>query len=164
MLKTVTDDGHLEWECHNGCPTLTAHISHEHVEWTDSGVVGLSPCPQCGSRHFLKMDFTEQELIEPIIERGTHPFTGQEIITSVDLQGGPPNFTMITEHVEKRMIVDENQVKRLVAAGFPEAAARVLAPPIPVYTRVIDSVDRHPALALHQKLAGQLKAIGKTPS
>lgn len=77
MLEALTEEGHLLWTCH-GCQTRhTVHHSHEgivmhHVTGrpVHHRVVGLPPC-ECGTRAFLKVDFTPQELAAPnMIENG----------------------------------------------------------------------------------------------
>lgn len=62
-LHTLTDDGHLKWICHHCSGKRVAHVSHERVEYAnaDHTLVALPPC-DCGSRTFLRVAFTEQEL------------------------------------------------------------------------------------------------------
>lgn len=175
MLKTLTDDGHLEWDCHNGCQALSAHISHEQVEHgvaydevetvqedsfvdaqgsthtltlsrktgkriVDPHTIALPPCPQCGSRMFLKTQWSEQDLRPPVIHRGIlQTVPPREGIVKVEIPGAF-NLTRIVDHLE-RYIVDGQEVS----------------------VRVIDAVEPHPAIARHQELARQLHAIGKTP-
>lgn len=49
-LKLLTENGNMLWHCHNGCPPLEAHFSHEQCEFLHDGSVVLPPCPKCGSR------------------------------------------------------------------------------------------------------------------
>lgn len=138
-LQHITEDGHMHWECHSGkCPPQSAHISHEQVEWIHAGHLALPPCPVCGSRMFVKTDFTEQELLPPIITRGTDLNGKEDAILSVTVLGAF-NLTWIESHHEKHIIND-------------------------VETEVlfIDDVFQHPMIARHLELERQLKAIGKT--
>lgn len=139
-LQHITEDGYMHWECHSGkCPPLKAHISHEQVAWAEPGLLALPPCPVCGSRMSVKTDFTEQELLPPIIQRGTDLNGKQDAVLSVTVQGAS-NLTWIESHYEKHFIRG-------------------------VETEVlfIDDVFQHPMVARHLELARQVKAIGKTP-
>lgn len=70
MLRTLTDDGNMTYACHNGCGVQSAHVS----QVKQSGqLVALPPCPACGSRMFLKVAFTEEELRAPNM---IHPLPG----------------------------------------------------------------------------------------
>ena len=140
-LQQITEDGNLHWDCHNGHAGQTAHISHEQVEWMEDGdLVGLPPCPQCGTRMFVKTRFTEQELLPPVIARGKHPVTGKEdAILEVQVPGAP-NFTVIQWHFETHVV------------GSEETSVTV-----------IDDVRPHPMPARHIELAQQLRALGKVP-
>ena len=141
-LQQITDDGTIQWDCHNGHAGQMAHISHEQVEWMrDGDLVGLPPCPECGSRLFVKTKFTEQELLPPIIARGKHPITGKEdAILSVQVPGAP-NFTDIRWHWEEH-VVDGEELQVI---------------------QVIDDVLIHPMPARHIELEKQLRALGKVP-
>jgi hypothetical protein len=113
MLHTIDDSGTITWHCHNPecrfhncseweafrqCPhhedkdaqgqSLRTHISHEEVQWIDCDLVALPRCT-CGSRTFVKVAFTPQELAAPnmtLYERrmvqqpGKHPETGADCV------------------------------------------------------------------------------------
>lgn len=136
---------------------LQAHISHEQVQWTDATTVALPPCPDCGSQMFLNVAFAEQDLMPPVISRDA----SGKIIDVRHI--GATNLTKIWEHIEKRMIVDEERRAVLKQHGFPDALIEALLPPMVVYERVIDRVEPHPAIARHQELVRQLQGIGKGP-
>ena len=97
MLHHITEDGHLHWKCHNkDCPPLTAHISHEQIQYTelDNTVVALPAC-ECGARTFVKVDFAERDLLPPIIHTDSR---GR--IVQVEIPGAP-NFTKIIDPYER---------------------------------------------------------------
>jgi hypothetical protein len=140
-LQHITDDGTLHWDCPNGHPGQSAHISHEQVEWMPSGgAVALPPCPECGFRWSIKTDYTEQELIKPVITRGIHPITGQETILSVHVRGAT-NFTWMNVHYETWKVGNEE-----------------------VTIQIIDEVFVHPMVGRHLELKQQLLASGKKPA
>ena len=68
MLQTLSNEGHLSHTC-DGCGGVQAtHISHEQVQFflmdgspKEHRTVGLPAC-DCGSRKYLKVDFTPEEL------------------------------------------------------------------------------------------------------
>ena len=61
-LHNITEDGTFHWRCHHKeCAPLIAHISHDQIEWIQPDLVALPPCP-CGSRCFIKVSFTDEEL------------------------------------------------------------------------------------------------------
>lgn len=41
---------------------ITADHTHPQVQWVDTDLVALPPCPLCGSQMFLKVAFTAKEL------------------------------------------------------------------------------------------------------
>jgi len=44
-LQHITDDGNVHWDCPNGHAGLTAHISHEQVEWMRDEFSGSAALP-----------------------------------------------------------------------------------------------------------------------
>lgn len=66
MLEQVTEDGYLYWRCHDEeCAGLQrAHITDSGVEYRETGIVALPPCPECGSQHFRKAEYTLKELLK----------------------------------------------------------------------------------------------------
>jgi len=75
MLHTITENGDFTWQCHKPerhkdprrTKTLTAHISHDTVQYVDHDLVALPPCPHCAElgihcQTFVKVNFTEEEL------------------------------------------------------------------------------------------------------
>lgn len=97
-LHTLTDDGHIAWDCHGCGQHRTAHVSHDEVQHPthdemetvlegqtidenghththlitrptgkkliSDGIVALPTC-DCGTRTFLKVKFTSEELHAP---------------------------------------------------------------------------------------------------
>ena len=63
MIHNLNEDtGHIQWRCHHAkCAPLSAHISHPGIEWIEHNLVALPPC-KCGSRCFVRVNFTEEEL------------------------------------------------------------------------------------------------------
>ncbi len=99
MLETIYEDGYFAYHCHDeDCHTaLCAHISDSAVEHLhmpqapvpmrpfdperpllslraspmQGSVVGLPPCPHCGSRMFLKADYSVRNVMK---EKMLHTF------------------------------------------------------------------------------------------
>lgn len=60
MLHDFTDEGVAHWVCPHCSTGNQAHVSHEEME-AIGNVVALPPCA-CGTRTFLKAQFTPDEL------------------------------------------------------------------------------------------------------
>ena len=60
-LHTLTDDGHVAWDCSECGQHRTAHVSHEEIQQTNESTIVLPTC-DCGMRTRLKVQFTAQEL------------------------------------------------------------------------------------------------------
>jgi hypothetical protein len=61
-LTNITEDGIIQWRCHHPkCAPLSAHISHTDLQWVDHDHVALPQC-SCGSRTFVRVRFTDEEL------------------------------------------------------------------------------------------------------
>ncbi|SRR6266704_3712191 len=68
-LHTVTDDGHLAWNC-SGCGQhRTAHVSHDEVYYSDESMIMVPDCA-CGWRTGLKVKFSSEELQSLLDEDG----------------------------------------------------------------------------------------------
>ena len=91
MLKHITQDGQLHWDCH--CGPQHTHISHEGVKWFDEVSVAL-PCT-CGALTLVKVAWSEKELLPPIIYKDSR---GK--IVDVKKQGAE-NFTKVLDHYER---------------------------------------------------------------
>lgn len=138
MLQEITDDGQLHWHCHRpDCPPMSAHISHDAVEWK-RGLVALPPCA-CGSRTFIKTQFDAKDLAPPIIE-----YNPDGSIKSVQIVGAP-NLTVVEQELHRYLV------------PHPEKSGEM----IPAFALSIKSVQPHPAIARHQKLHTLLHQHGK---
>ena len=94
MLHHITEDGHLHWHCHGCQQPKTAHVTHAEVGYPPgSDMVALPRC-ECGKQHFLKVQYTEEELQPPRIFKDS---TGK--IIKVEFDG--PTAYKIHEHVER---------------------------------------------------------------
>lgn len=139
-LQHITDDGELLWHCHtDDCPPLQEHISHDLVEWIEPGLVALPPCPGCGSRCFVRTQFTEAELRPPIITRNE-----DGSIKSVEVRGAP-NFTHISYEVHKHQVPHPEKPDMMIDA----------------FSLLVTDVQPHPMIARHQKLHQLLHQHGK---
>jgi hypothetical protein len=144
-LQHISDEGDLHWNCHNDCPPLKEHISHDQVEWIpsptakDPPLVALPPCPGCGSRTFLSVIFSEKDLTPPLIVRNA-----DGTITEVQVLGAP-NFTQIEYDVRRYLV------------PHPEKPGEAIA----AFEVTIKDVRPHPMVARHQKLHQLLHQHGK---
>ncbi len=164
MLSAITEDGTAHWTCPHCRQANAAHVSHEQLQWMSAEelsamgghpLIRLPRCA-CGTQVSLRTHYPDEELQEPVITRDE---TGK--ITAVEIRGAA-NLTVIRDHAEKRVAPDP-RAEQLRAAGVAPALIAVLAPDIVTFERVIDSVEPHPALALHRALIGHLATIGKHP-
>lgn len=139
MLQEILDDGTFHWTCHRpDCPPLSAHVSHESVEWKEPGLVALPPCT-CGSRTFIKTQFDAKDVAPPMIE-----YSPDGSIKSVQIVGAP-NLTIVEQEVQRYLV------------PHPEKPGET----IPAFALSIKSVQPHPAIARHQKLHTLLHQHGK---
>jgi len=63
--------------------TRVIPIDHPDIEWTGPGVVALPTC-SCGTRMFLKVDFTEKELAAHNISVPVRDPNNASIVTRID--------------------------------------------------------------------------------
>lgn len=108
-LHNITEDGMLHWRCHHKkCAPLQAHISHDQVEYVDHDLVALPPC-DCGSRCFVKVKFTEEELQAPnMVEYGMvptemelpHAITGEPVKVLIPALKPIGKNPFVTRHLE----------------------------------------------------------------
>jgi hypothetical protein len=138
-LQHVTDDGHLTWHCHNDCPPIQEHISHEQVAWTEPGRVAFPPCPNCGARYSAVTEWTEEELTPPLVVRNA-----DGTIKQVEIRGAP-NFTIIDYELQRSLV------------PHPDKPGEALE----LFNLLIKDVRPNPVIALHQKLHQLLHQHGK---
>ncbi len=162
-LHHITEDGMLFWHCHTPTCTyhncthplldcahhehlprearpagdlLSAHISHEAVQWTRYGDMIALPTCACGRQLFVRAVFSDEELAQlekavEIREEYTMPVTDSR----------------------------HEELRQMLAAHGIEIPGRV---ELVKQSRVVGT-QPHPMLAHHLELARQLRAIGKLP-
>lgn len=151
-IQQIDEQGNLTWKC----PHVPAgankpcgaqydhHISHEHIQWCmgskpEHHTVSLPPC-SCGAQTFLKVSFTEQELMAPNMwlewnsERAANLLHFQEILP--ELEKGSADEAMVLRQIEL--------LQKIKQAGG-------------IHT------NTHATALRHQELARQLVASGKIP-
>jgi hypothetical protein len=128
---------HLPVEQRPAGTPLTAHMSHEDVQWTRGGImIALPECGCCGTQLFAKCVFTDEEL-------------------------AAPNLT-IPEYEEYQESVVDKDEERLRLALLKHGIEIDQVVHIVKQRRVVGS-HPHPMVARHQELARQLIAAGKVP-
>jgi hypothetical protein len=137
MLEALTEEGHLLWTCH-GCQTRhTVHHSHEAVQVhhvtgrpLHHRVVGLPPC-ECGTRAFLKVDFTPQELAAPnMVDQQGRPTASHAaalrhmaLVPLLEASGKPVQDTVETQPVLTGELTERDHA--LIVGFLQEAGVRV---------------------------------------
>jgi len=183
-LQNIDDQGNIQWDCHNPdckhhhcagrdeymvCPhhdekaagePHRAHISHPEIQYTGPGIVALPACPDClersggtnVSRMFLNVGLSEKELTPPVIERDAHGH-----ILSVTVNGAP-NFTVVKDHVETRLVELDSHTKAPEGAQLTTKDGKLYQV---VKDYIIDDAYMAPWVQRHLDLHNQLQAIGK---
>lgn len=77
-IQSIDEQGNLQWRCFHGSEDSTepcgavnsAHISHENIQWVglpgakpEHHLVALPVCQDCGVQTFLKVHFSDKELM-----------------------------------------------------------------------------------------------------
>ena len=150
-LKALTNDGHLEWECHNGCGPQRAHVSHEGVQWTGTPgmaahtfLIGLPPCPICGSRMALKAHFTEAELGTPNmwLPWDSERETRLQLLQHIQVAGKVPEEFARVGYTMDVVRTELTQLTAIKATGGQATPSRAVA-------------ERHMQLVGHMEKAGK---------
>ena len=72
MLQSLDEAGNLTHVCPHCQTAQSHHLGHEHIQWIgrpgkkpEHQLVSLPSCAACGAQTFLKVHFTEAELMAP---------------------------------------------------------------------------------------------------
>ena len=149
-LHTLTEDGHLGWQCVGCGKQQTAHHSHKEVQWchepgmpVEHATVRLPAC-ECGAQVYLKVHFTEQELKAPNM---WIPWTSEHETMYQQVKHGAEHPEQYEDATESTLDILKSQVETLEA----------------IRTAGGSHTNSHAIAQRHVELARQLKASGKHP-
>jgi len=133
MLRTLTDDGMLGWQCGKCGAPNAAHVSHEAVQYSallegmplSWRTVRLPVCSACDGQEILKVDFTEAELSEP----------------GMSNPDGSPSSRRQAAELHRRLVSHLDAAGKIVPI-VPRSVPRVIVAPTPEQRTVIEALQK----------------------